>query len=120
MYDRLLQSHLQVDPESMKVFMATRRPGRKPALTQASMTTDVPLPEAPSSSTKPPEIGRETIKEAFQEYSTVVGPASAEIQWHVANNNAPQIRNPETNNTLLKAIFKEKLPAHKKPFSLVF
>ena len=68
------------------------------------MTTDVPLPSAPSSSTQAPEIGKETIKEAFQEcHSTFIGPALAEIHSHVANTVAPQIRTLETKNTLLKA-----------------
>ena len=106
--DPELVQRLQADPGAMKVFMATRRPRKEarldPSLGQFSMTTDVPLPQAPSSSTQPPEIGKETIKEAFQEYhSTVVGPALAEIHSHVANNIAPQIRTLETNNTLLKA-----------------
>ena len=67
--DPELVQRLQADPEAMKVFMATRRPRKEarldPSLGQFSMTTDVPLPQAPSSSTQPPEIGKETIKEAL-------------------------------------------------------
>ena len=118
--DPELVQRLQADPEAMKVFMATRRPRKEtrldPSLGQFSMTTDVPLPPAPSSSTQTPEIGKETIKEAFQEYhSTVVGPALAEIHSHVANNIAPQIRTLETNNTLLKASLSSvKFELHKR------
>ena len=55
--DPELVQRLQADSEAMKVFMATRRPNKEarldPSPGQFFMTTDVPLPQALSSSAAP-------------------------------------------------------------------
>ena len=105
--DPELVKELKNDPAKLQVFMATRRPRKEarldPNLGQFSMSTDVPPPPEASGSVQAPDITKESMKEAFEEYhSTFVTPAIAQLHDHVVGTLTPQIKSLETKNTLLR------------------
>ena len=67
------------------------------------MSPDVPPPPEASGSVQAPDLTKESMKEAFEEYhSTLVTPAIAQLHDRVVGTLTPQLKSLETKNTLLR------------------